>query len=103
MHGEEVVNLMNVWRNYSMQTKSIGEKLVDRDVAIEIMADMIGKRNIEQMNTDNLDEKNRLEKEIDVLLFERDEMYSGNETVIEKFLNVYSKEIKAYYGMLNND
>ena len=86
-----------------MQTKSIGEKLVDRDVAIEIMADMIGKRNIEQMNTDNLDEKNRLEKEIDVLLFERDEMYSGNETVIEKFLNVYSKEIKAYYGMLNND
>lgn len=75
-----------------------GDTSVSKDVAIEIMGDMLGKRNIQLLDQPNLMEVREVEQELVILREERDEMYRGNNVVIEKILSVYAQEIVEYYG-----
>lgn len=54
------------------------------DVAIEIMALKVAK----------VLQENSSQKEINDILKERDEMYSGNMEIIEKIIKIYGPEIK---------
>ncbi len=58
------------------------------EVAVEILAAKIAITSRQSYNTDN---------EIKKLLKERDEMYKGNDDVIEKILREYGPEIKKRY------
>ena len=80
------------------------QRLARNDTAIEIMAARIGMcitRIIEEKNKpeSERDEKllARLYKERSILAKERQRMYKGDEEIREKILDVYSKEVKAYY------
>lgn len=59
------------------------------EVALEILAAKIAETFQKGFTIDD--------KEIQNLIKEREELYSGNEKVIDKIINVYSKEIKKKY------
>lgn len=80
----------------------IGDNHVKMDVAIEIMADMIGKLSIQKNKETNPETIVKIEKKLELLSKERYEMYAGNKEVIEKILTVYAEEIREYYRSEDN-
>ena len=78
------------------RTSFTGDELVKRDVAIEIMAGMIGiKINAKIVETDP-EIIAKYEMELRQLFDERDKMYGGNQEVIEKILTIYADEARDY-------
>ena len=59
------------------------------EVAVEILAAKIAKTSREGYKVED--------KEIQILLNEREEMYKGNNIIIDKIINEYGKEIKRDY------
>lgn len=59
------------------------------EVAVEILAAKIAKTSREGYTVED--------KEIQTLLNEREEMYKGNNIIIDKMINEYGKEIKKDY------
>lgn len=59
------------------------------EVAVEILAAKIAKTSSEGYKVED--------KEIQILLNEREEMYKGNNIIIDKIINEYGKEIKRDY------
>lgn len=59
------------------------------EIAVEIIAAKIAKCSRDGYRIKDYEIKN--------LLKERDEMYKGNEEIIDKIINVYGKEIKKDY------
>lgn len=59
------------------------------EIAVEIIAAKIAKCSRDGYKIKDYEIKN--------LLKERDEMYKGNEEIIDKIINVYGKEIKKDY------
>jgi hypothetical protein len=64
------------------------------ETAYEIMAYVINFKNIQLKDEPNTDKYNELKKELNLLQMERIEMYNGNEEVIDKVINEYSKLVK---------
>lgn len=75
----------------------LDDKHVKIDVGIEIMADMIGTRARKMLEEKDPLVKEKLKSEIKLLSHERDKMYSGDQQIMNKIINVYSKEVKKYY------
>lgn len=63
---------------------------VKMDVAIELMADKISKTTNQLIETNNIQYQN----ELDNLIIERDKIYNGDITIIDKVINVYGNELK---------
>lgn len=59
------------------------------EVAVEILAAKIAKTSRQGYTVED--------KEIQTLLNEREEMYKGNNIIIDKIINEYGKEIKRDY------
>lgn len=77
-----------------------GDKWVQRDVAIEIMAEKIGICARKHFKSEDACERAALDEELDHLYDERNKMYSGDEQTLSKIFNEYAPEIKAYYESL---
>lgn len=59
------------------------------EIAVEVISAKIANLSNEGYNETN--------EEMQVLLKERSQMYSGNEEVIDKIINIYGPEIKKKY------
>ena len=73
-------------KEYIMSYMNLNTKL---EVAVEILAAKIAKTSREGYTVED--------KEIQTLLNEREEMYKGNNIIIDKMINEYGKEIKKDY------
>lgn len=74
--------------NYNIMNMNDNTKL---EIAIEIMAQKIAKTLFDE----------EVSEEIYILLNEREQMYLGNEEIINKILNVYVNDIKFIKGVEN--
>lgn len=72
--------------------------LARRDVAVEIMAAMIGTRATRKWKETSSEIIARIEAEEKLLCWERDEIFRGNKEIIEKIITVYAKEIQEQRG-----
>ena len=72
--------------NFNMVEISQNTKL---EIAVEIIATKIAKCSRDGYRTKD--------NEIRNLIKEREEMYKGNEEIIDKIINIYGKEIKRDY------
>lgn len=59
------------------------------EVALEILAAKIADTSRKGFSTDD--------KEMQILLEEREKLYSGNEEILEKIITIYGPEIKRNY------
>lgn len=84
--------------------------LAQTDTAIEIMATRVNMTSLrileeESKSDDTRDEKllNRLHKELQILLKERDRMYQGDQQIKNKIFEQYAPEVKEYFISKKNN
>ena len=84
--------------------------LAQMDTAIEIMATRVNMTSLrileeESKSDDTRDEKllNRLHKELQILLKERDRMYQGDQQIKNKIFEQYAPEVKEYFISKKNN
>ena len=66
---------------------------VKLDVAIELLADKISKTTQQC----NITRNQEYEEELNNLMAEREEVYSGNMETIDKVINIYGNELKKNF------
>lgn len=72
----------------------LNNKLMRRDVAIEIIAEMIADNSIELEKETNAERIKELEEKIDRYEIEREKIYLGNEETIDYVIDVYGSYLK---------
>ena len=84
--------------------------LAQTDTVIEIMATRVNMTSLrileeESKSDDTRDEKllNRLHKELQILLKERDRMYQGDQQIKNKIFEQYAPEVKEYFISKKNN
>lgn len=84
--------------------------LAQTDTAIEIMSTRVNMTSLrileeESKSDDTRDEKllNRLHKELQILLKERDRMYQGDQQIKNKIFEQYAPEVKEYFISKKNN
>jgi len=74
-----------------------------RDAAVEIMAAMIGTRVKRKWKETSPEIITLIEAEEKLLYWEREEIFRGNNEIIEKIITVYAKEIQEQRGWHRNN
>ena len=76
--------------------------IANREIALEIMAAMIGTRARRKWKATSPEIIDLLEAEVKLLCWEREEIYRGNKEIIGKAITVYAKEIQEQRGWQRN-